>query len=154
MKRDMTLGQRRTSQRDAIARVIRDSQGPLTVDEIHGRARRSARGLGIATVYRTVKLMLEGQEIAAVTLPDGQTRYEAADLGHHHHFRCDGCGKVYDLDVCPLTLGGTEKLPTGFVVDGHELTLFGTCPDCSPPRRTGGNGARTSRKHDHKHCAH
>src|SRR5690606_18274023 len=96
---DTALGQRRTSQRDAITRVIREAPGPLTVDEIHARAKRRVRGLGIATVYRAVKLLLESGDIAAVTLPDGQTRYEAGDLGHHHHFRCRACGKVYDLDV-------------------------------------------------------
>lgn len=124
------LGQRRTGQREAIHKVIREAQGPLTVDEILGRARRSSRGLGIATVYRTVKLLLDADEIKTVTLPDGQTRYEAADLGHHHHFRCRGCGKVYDLDVCPMSLRGLDELPKGFRVDGHELTLFGLCPSC------------------------
>jgi Fur family ferric uptake transcriptional regulator len=147
-----TLGQRRTSQRDAIHRVIRESQGPLTVDEIHARAKRSAKGLGIATVYRTVKLLLDADEIAAVTLPDGQTRYEAADLGHHHHFRCRGCGKVYDFDVCPLTLTGADALPQGFIVDGHELTLFGTCPSCGKSGR-GKSAPAPSHKHS-EHCAH
>lgn len=111
--------------------MIRESQGPLTVDEILSRARRSSRGLGIATVYRTVKLLLEAKQIKTVTLPDGQTRYESADLGHHHHFRCTACGKVYDLDVCPMSLRGLDQLPSGFRVQGHELTLFGVCPACN-----------------------
>lgn len=151
------MGQRRTSQRDAITRVIREAPGPLTVDEIHARAKRSVRGLGIATVYRAVKLLLEGGEIAAVTLPDGQTRYEAGDLGHHHHFRCRTCGKVYDLDLCPLTLKGIDVLPNGFVVDGHELTLFGTCPTCTRESTTKNNGTRTAKrqKRDHgERCSH
>lgn len=126
-------GQRRTSQRDAIVRAIRDAQGPLTVEEILDRARRRVRGLGVATVYRTVKLLLESRQIQSVTLPDGQTRYESADLGHHHHFRCRVCEKVYDLDICPVALDGLDNVPDGYVVEGHELTLFGTCPKCSTP---------------------
>ena len=127
------IGQRRTRQREAIVRAIRSGDGPLTVPEIHVRARRSKRDLGIATVYRTVKLLLESGEIHQVVLPDGVSRYESADLDHHHHFRCRVCGTVYDLPGCMLMLGDRANLPQGFVVEDHELTLFGRCPDCANP---------------------
>jgi len=125
-----TVGERNTAQRAAITQAIRGAAGPLTVDEIHERARRQQPNLGIATVYRTVKLLLEADEIQTVVLPDGQTRYEAADLAHHHHFRCRVCGRVYDLEGCPVELAD-HALPEGFEVEDHELTLIGTCARCS-----------------------
>jgi len=128
---DAPVGQRRTQQRDAILRVIRDADGPLTVDEVHTAAQHQVSQLGIATVYRTVKLLLEAEEIRTVTLPDGQVRYEAADLGHHHHFRCRACGTVYDLDLCPIAFPEGTQLPGGFHVEDHEVTLYGTCPQCN-----------------------
>jgi len=67
----------------------------MTVDEIHAAAQDAAPGVGIATIYRTVKLLLDAREIQSVILPDGQLRYEAADLDHHHHFRCRVCGGVF-----------------------------------------------------------
>lgn len=124
------LGQRHTQQRDAILDVIRGSAGPLTVQEILKSAKRGAKGLGIATVYRTVKLLLDSHLIHPVTLSDGQTRYEAANLGHHHHFHCRSCRRVFDMDFCGVQLPN-KALPKGFKIDDHELTLFGTCPDCS-----------------------
>jgi Fur family ferric uptake transcriptional regulator len=124
------LGQRHTQQRDAILQVIRSSPGPMTVHEILRKARRGARRLGIATVYRTLKLLLVARQIHPVTLPDGQTRYEAADLGHHHHFHCRACRRVFDLDFCGVRLPA-KSLPKGFQIDEHELTLFGTCAECS-----------------------
>lgn len=121
---------RRTAQRDTIARVITEAPGPLTVEQILDAAQADLPNLGVATVYRTVKLLLETGEIQTVVLPDGVNRYESAQLGHHHHFRCRACGKVFDLDTCPVKLPANMKLPGGFVVDAHELTLYGTCPTC------------------------
>ncbi len=123
-------GQRQTTQREAIEKVIRAAKGPLTIDQILARARRSSRGLGVATVYRNVKLLLESQEIRAVTLPDGQTRYEAGDLGHHHHFRCRRCDRVFDMAGCHVSIPDGTRLSGGFLVEDHELTLFGLCPEC------------------------
>lgn len=126
-----SLGQRSTSQRDAIAGVIREAEGPLTINEIHERAGRQVPRLGVATVYRTVKLMLESHEVHAVMLPDGQQRFESADLGHHDHFRCRECNHVFDLPVCPLSLPKGTIFPGGFRVEDHELTIYGLCPKCA-----------------------
>ena len=124
-----TSVKRNTQQQAAVAQVVRQTDGPLTIQEIFQRARRRC-DLGIATVYRTVKSLSQAGQIKAVILPDGRTRYEAAHLGHHHHFRCHDCDRVFDLDVCPVTLDESTTLPGGFHVDDHELTLYGTCPQC------------------------
>lgn len=131
---DRPPGKRRTQQRDAILETIRAAAGPLTVDELHEHAQREVSNLGIATVYRTIKLLLEAGQIHTVTLPDGQSRYEAADLGHHHHFRCRRCEQVFDLDLCPISLPEGTQLPGGFRVEQHEITLYGLCPRCNKRR--------------------
>ncbi len=122
---------RNTQQRGAIADAIRESSGPLTVQEIHEAAQESVANIGIATIYRNVKLLLEAGEIQPVILADGVTRYERAGLKHHHHFRCRGCERVFDLDVCPISIPDGSTLPGGFQVDDHEVTLYGLCPQCN-----------------------
>jgi Fur family transcriptional regulator, ferric uptake regulator len=124
------LGQRRTRQRQIIEEVIRGASGPLTVNEIHERVVGAVEGVGIATVYRTIKLLLEGERIQTVILPSGETRYEATGLGHHHHFHCRVCDLVFDLETCPVSVPA-GRYEQGFIVDAHELTLYGTCPRCS-----------------------
>lgn len=124
------VGQRKSPQRAAITKVILAADGPLTIDEIYQQAGQLRDGLGIATVYRNVKLLLEAGVIKSVVLPDGDTRYEGSGLGHHHHFRCRICHAVYDIDHCPVSLTQTQKLPGGFIVEGHDLTLYGVCPEC------------------------
>jgi Fur family transcriptional regulator, ferric uptake regulator len=120
---------RNTRQRDAIVAVLADATGPLTVEELHRRSQAIVPGIGIATVYRTLKLLVDAGSTLAVTLPSGETRYESSQRGHHHHFQCLICDTVYDFHSCPLSLR-RDTPGADFTVEHHELTLFGTCPTC------------------------
>lgn len=122
--------QRSTRQRDVISRVLDTAEGPLAVAEVLGRAQDDLPGLGIATVYRTLKLLTDQGRIHPVTL-DGETLYEASGRGHHHHFSCTHCGKVFTLHTCPVALPRGTVYPGGFIVEAHEVTLYGRCPECA-----------------------
>jgi len=129
--RTVELGKRQTSQRRAILRALRAADGPLTVHEILERAQGLVPKLGIATVYRTVHLLLEVGRIASVTLPDGEPRYEIAQVPHHCHFRCRTCGRVYALPLCASAVADGTLLPSGFLVEGHSVALHGLCTACA-----------------------
>ncbi|AFZ68581.1 Fur family transcriptional regulator [Deinococcus peraridilitoris] len=124
------MTQRQTRQRDAILRVLEGAPGPLSVPELLERAQEELPALGIATVYRTLKLLQEDGRVRALSL-DGESRFERADLGHHHHFACRKCGGVFDLALCPVSLPSGTVYPGGFVVEAHEVTLYGLCPRCA-----------------------
>lgn len=120
---------RKTLQRQAIRDVLQGSRGPLSAAELLGDAQQAVPGLGIATVYRNLRDMVARDELRTVELPGEPVRYEPADLDHHHHFECGGCGKVYDIPGCALDVD--TELPDGFVVERHEVLLYGTCGDCA-----------------------
>jgi len=122
--------ERNTVQRRAIHQVIEAAGRPLGPPEIYELARQSVPGMGIATVYRTIKRMLDENWLAPVELPGEAPRYELSGLGHHHHFRCNACNKVFDLMGCPDAF--QSIIPNGFSLEGHELYLFGRCQDCVP----------------------
>lgn len=124
-------GHRQTRQRDAILRVIHEAAGPLSVPEIHERSASILPKIGIATIYRTLKLLQESHQLNLVVLPSGESRFEASGIGHHEHFQCRRCQQVYDLHFCPLQLPKGTTLPGGYIVEDHELTLYGICPQCS-----------------------
>jgi Fur family ferric uptake transcriptional regulator len=126
------LGQRHTRQRDAILQAITEAKGPVSIPQILERAQAALGTLGIATVYRTLNLLLEGKRIQTVILPDGQSCYERSGMGHHDHFQCRKCRNVYDLEVCPLHLASGTIIPGGYIVQDHEMTLYGICPACAP----------------------
>ncbi len=130
---------RRTTQRDAILRILHEAQGPLTPKEVHERARALVRSLGLATVYRNLNELEATGTVVPVHLPKDTTRYEPAGRGHHHHFRCTRCETVFELKAsCPVSILEGVTLPGGLRVLGHDLVLFGTCDGC-----TGSADART-----------
>ncbi len=133
-----TSPERRTRQRAAIRDAIEQAGVPVSPREILELAARRAEGLGLATVYRTLKLLVEGGEVAPVDVPGESPRYEIPK-GHHHHFHCKGCGRVFELEGCCGHF--SELTPRGFRLDGHELMLFGLCGGCA---KTTPRGPRTA----------
>ncbi len=133
------LGKRHTRQREMILQVFEDAQGPLTVQEVHAQAQNEVASLGIATVYRTLKLLRERHQIDEIILPNGETRYERVGLSHHHHFQCMTCQKVLDVEMCPVSIPQGTMLPGDYLVEEHDVTLRGRCPDClSAPSKQAG----------------
>jgi Fur family transcriptional regulator, ferric uptake regulator len=124
--------ERETRQKSAIRALIEKSRNPLLPNEILERAQQAVTGLGMATIYRNLKALVEAGEVRAVELPGEPTRFESAHLGHHHHFQCRVCGKVFDVQSCPGNLA--DLAPRGFIVERHELTLYGQCLACTAPQ--------------------
>ncbi len=85
--------------------------------------------MGIATVYRNIKSLVEEEILQEVLLPGDNPRFEIAGHKHHHHFQCTQCQRVFDVHACP---GDMSRLaPKGFTVENHDLTLYGNCKDCA-----------------------
>jgi Fur family ferric uptake transcriptional regulator len=120
---------RDTQQRQAIRRVIDDAGRPLSPREILDSAQAHRSGLGIATVYRTLKALVEEGALALVELPGEPPRYEATGKRHHHHFHCRSCDRVYELEGCPEGL--RTLTPAGFALESHEVVLYGRCAECA-----------------------
>lgn len=125
--------ERSTRQRAAIRSAIEEAQRPLSPQEVLDAAQTEVSALGLATVYRNLKLLLGAGEIQVVNLPGDSPRYESAQHEHHHHFQCKACEKVFDVHECPGDLA--RLAPAGFSVESHEITLYGRCSDCQPRQR-------------------
>jgi Fur family transcriptional regulator, ferric uptake regulator len=125
--------ERFTRQRTAISAAIAEANRPLSPQEILESARISVESMGLATVYRNLKTLMNDRVVQVVNLPGESPRYEPAEQAHHHHFQCTTCTRVFDVHECP---GDFRSLaPQGFVVESHELTLYGRCADCEPKAR-------------------
>ncbi len=119
---------RDTAQRRAIRQVFREAARPLSPGEILEGARRFVPNLGIATVYRSVRGLTEEGWLVPVEVPGEPHRYELSGQDHHHHFTCRQCGRMFDFDGCPKDLA--RLVPAGFVMEDHEVFLYGRCADC------------------------
>jgi len=118
-------------QRLLIADTASAMGSAFTVDDLVAAVRRADPATGLATVYRAVGALEAAGTVARVgeRLGSALFVYCVAD-GHHHHLVCTGCGRV-EHAPCPI---GEESLApaerNGFTVTGHEVTLFGLCPEC------------------------
>jgi Fur family transcriptional regulator, ferric uptake regulator len=129
--------ERATRQREAIKSVIEAARRPLSPREVLEGARSAVRALGMATVYRNLKLLVAEGAVQVITLPGDGARYEMREAAHHHHFQCTTCRRVYDIPGCPGNLGALA--PRGFTVEHHDVTLYGRCSVC-------GNGETRARR--------
>jgi Fur family ferric uptake transcriptional regulator len=120
--------ERATRQREAITSVLRAAQRPLSPREVLEGARTLVRALGLATVYRNLKLLVAEGAVQVISLPADGARYEMRETAHHHHFQCTTCRRVYDVPGCPGNL--RRFAPRGFTVEHHDVTLYGRCLDC------------------------
>jgi len=126
---------RLTPQRKKILSIFINSQKHLTPEEIYDLVKD--KGIGIATVYRTIEILKKNEIIKEITI--AKTRYyELKMFGEkcmHIHFKCDICGTVYDCDNIKLGLkmislrDYTESV-YGVEVKDLTVTMNGICKNC------------------------
>ena len=120
---------RNTKQGEVVLEVIRSAARPLTPLEIHQRAIHKIPRLGIATTYRHLKALSESNQVVGVDYPGQPPRYEWADGKDKVHFACRSCDKLFALDDTTEDIPPAQA-PKGFKVQGFEVMLYGTCPEC------------------------
>jgi Fur family ferric uptake transcriptional regulator len=121
-----------TRQRDLVARVVFLSQDHLSVEGIRRELRQQGARVGLATVYRTLDLLVESGLVRAHEFGEGFKRYEPmASHAHHEHLICERCGRVLEFAHERLE----RMLPVladehGFQHRRHRLEIYGICRTC------------------------
>lgn len=109
------------------------SSTEITAQDLHIKLKAAGHKMGLATVYRTLKLLkIEGKIQERVT-PDGESFYSKinAIAHHYHHLNCVSCGKSYPVESCPLNQNiSTWCHEQKFKVYYHTLEFFGLCENC------------------------
>jgi Fur family ferric uptake transcriptional regulator len=121
-----------TRQRDLVARVVFLSQDHLSVEGIRRELRQQGARVGLATVYRTLDLLVESGLVRAHEFGEGFKRYEPmASQAHHEHLICERCGRVLEFAHERLE----RMLPVladehGFQHRRHRVEIYGVCRTC------------------------
>ncbi len=124
-------GLRRTKQRDAIIETFLGSpEEHLTSDELHRRVAAEHPNIGLATVYRTLKLFVEAGVASERSFRDGVSRYEVRQP-HHDHLICTSCDAILEFENEEIErLQEKVAQEFGFVLTAHRLELYGLCRGC------------------------
>ena len=127
-----TEGRRRTGARAiVIAAALRRTQ-PFTAQELVSELAR--RGVGRATVFRTLELLVEREVLSRIHgIEQGSrcVRYTACAPSHHHHLTCRGCGRVEEIRATGLEARIARLARDhGYEALEHGLEIAGLCADC------------------------
>ena len=124
------MAARLTPQRQAVLDVLRTSSDHPTAQDVIDRVRRASPGVGAATVYRTLNLLVASGQALELALGDAAARYDA-NTARHDHVVCVRCGAAADVDApLPARLAREVAEVSGFAVTGHDLKFTGLCPTC------------------------
>lgn len=124
-------GYRLTPQRQLVLEAV-DTLEHATPDDILVEVRKTASGVNISTVYRTLELLEELGLVSHAHLGHGAPTYHLADRHHHIHLVCRDCENVIEADVS-VAQDFTAKLREtfGFDTDMKHFAIFGRCEKCT-----------------------
>jgi len=124
------MNRRTTKQREAILKILRNTRSHPTADQIYDAVRQQIPNISKGTVYRNLQVLREDGAISELNLNGTLSRYEEKQ-DKHYHFRCEKCGRVFDLDE-PVNTKIDKRVSArnGFKVSYHQTEFRGLCKDC------------------------
>jgi Fur family transcriptional regulator, ferric uptake regulator len=129
-------GYRLTPQRQLVLKAVASLEHG-TPDEICAEVRRTASGVNISTVYRTLELLEDLGLVTHTHLGHGSPRYHTAGDGEHLHLVCRDCGEITETDLS-VAGGLVDRLHRDydFDTDLHHFAIFGRCRGCAAARES------------------
>ena len=127
---------KKTSQLASIWGALLELKGHPSVEEIRDSLLGQGHRIGLATIYRTLKILLQSGFIRQSKL-HGMTRYEpVVNQPNHIHFICNSCGTTVEFPsrrVESLIKKATDE--HGFEEKYSRYAIFGICKACSRKER-------------------
>ena len=127
-------GHRGAQARRTLVEFLDAQPCALTAREIDDELRARDQGIGMASLYRNLDLLVELRLVGRLDVGQGVARYERLlpSGEHHHHLVCDRCGRVTPFDDRALEQS-IERLcrKVDFQVAEHDVVLHGACSACS-----------------------
>jgi Fur family ferric uptake transcriptional regulator len=121
-----------TGQRETILHILRSHPHPMSSKEVQSSL--GTKDCDLATIYRSLHLLVNIGIVKRFDLGDGVARYELMgtdDDGHHHHLICRNCAEVVEIEDCfPRELEDEIARRNGYAKVTHRLEFFGLCPRC------------------------
>ncbi|MGM0602474.1 MAG: Fur family transcriptional regulator [Bacillota bacterium] len=126
----MAKNTRMTKQRKAILRVLKNTKSHPTADWIYEQVKKEIPNISLGTVYRNLNVLSELGKIQILDYGSTYSRYDG-NPENHYHFRCEKCGKVFDIHVDLFDdINKIVNEETAFQVNEHRLEFTGLCPEC------------------------
>jgi Fur family peroxide stress response transcriptional regulator len=115
----------------AVLKVLAASEGHPSVEQIYQHIKPDFLTTSLGTVYKTVTLLKEMDEVLELGFNGGSNRYDGDRPYPHPHLICTECGAIEGLEVRALNgIPRQVAQDTGHRIVSHRLDFFGICPKC------------------------
>ncbi len=131
-------GLRCTPQRYAVMAFLIEHRGHPTAAEIFEGVNRVDPGCSRATTYNNLRDLVEAGLVREVAVEGRAARFDAKGT-RHHHFICDRCGNVEDVEWYDVP-GPASKSLGKRILRQSEVIFRGLCAKCAPRYATGSAG--------------
>lgn len=122
-------GYRITNQRMSIINFIAKRTDHPSAQQIHREINSKVRGISLATIYNTLKTLVETNLIKEIDFEDSDNRYDT-NLEPHINLVCTHCGSIADFNL-NLPISPAEiKIKKGFITTGYRIEYRGVCAQC------------------------
>ena len=124
---------RTTKQKKHILSILKESNRPLSINEIYNRIVCELPRIAKSTIYRNIDLLLEHNLIEKHHFNDNETfyLYKENEDDHTHFIICDECKKTYSLPSCPIKEIEDAIKAEGFLIKDHQIQIVGICKSCA-----------------------
>lgn len=132
------VGSRYTIQKRLIVKEIGKMKQHFEVDNFVGKMKRKDANCSRATIYRTIKQLLEAKMLQRIQTKDGKVYYEQNyHKEHHAHLICNTCGKIDEIseETISVWIRNYCKLKN-FDAAYQSLHIYGTCTHCQKEETT------------------
>lgn len=128
-------GKKSTTQREIIVKHFFRLDEHITADELLEVVREEKPRIGYATVYRTLKLLVDQDLAVPKDFGDGQTRYDPIHNQdpHHDHLICIDCRKIIEFNDGDINAQLNELAENkNYSVRRKKIELYAECQieDC------------------------
>jgi len=125
-------GDRQSQQRYKILDTFLNQEEHISADELYLIVREKYPEIGYATVYRTLKLIVDAGLAQEVNCGDNVKRFEHKYAHRHHdHLVCTKCGGIIEVTNKQLEeIQNRLAKEHNFKVERHRLDIFGLCSEC------------------------
>jgi len=119
-----------TPQRIAVFNYLKSTKEHPSAETIHKALKKDYPTMSLATVYKTLKVLVEVKLIQEINVGEGNFRYDGAP-NPHSHIHCINCARVDDLDGIDFdSLNTIVKNNTDYEIISNKVYFYGLCPEC------------------------
>jgi Fur family ferric uptake transcriptional regulator len=121
-----------TKERREVLRAITIQRDHFHAEDIYQQLRKQKSNVSLATIYRTIPLLIDSGLIKGTIYGGERAVYEKVyNKPHHYHMVCLNCGKIIEF-ICPdmEVIQNNICRENIFLSTEYNLEIKGYCQDC------------------------